>query len=524
MTANKRANSALEWGDFQTPPALCRRVAEVLASIGFAPATVVEPTCGVGGLLCATLSQFPGAVGWGVEIDPEKCGVAESNLADCRHRVERRDFYRVDWDAELGALPAPRLVVGNPPWVTSAELGKAGVSRNLPSKSIASAAQPLRGLDAITGAANFDVSEFMLCRLLLALRDPGDGLAMLVKTSVARRVLCFAWDQKLPGRGACYAFDARREFGVAVDATLLVWRYVAEPGVPEGEDPAQCDTAESSAPEEESANLFHLADPGTLQSVFGRRDGLLVSDLAAFERHRNFWRSESPHSTSLHTNTVAPSREYDYETFRWRSGVKHDCSRVFELHGNGTTLHNGKDDAIDLEREWVYPLCKGSALHRGDAVGSRWIVMPQRRVGEDTGVLQQRAPKVWSYLQSHAEALSARRSSIYRSRPPFSIFGVGDYSFRPWKVAISGLHKSLRFRLLGPHEGQPVLFDDTVYFLGFDDGEVARRVWRGLLSEEVQQFLRSVVFWDTKRPITAKLLGQLDLGQVCAVDSSRAPH
>ena len=79
--------------------------------------------------------------------------------------------------------------------------------------------------------------------------------------------------------------------------------------------------------------------------------------------------------------------------------------------------------------------------------------------------IKREAPRTWDYLQSHADRLDARASSIYRNRPRFSVFGVGPYSFAPWKVAISGFYKRLDFRCVGPVEDKPVVLDDTCYFL-----------------------------------------------------------
>jgi hypothetical protein len=50
------------------------------------------------------------------------------------------------------------LIVGNPPWVTNAELSSLN-SQNLPEKSNIKA---LQGMDAITGRSNFDIGEFVL--------------------------------------------------------------------------------------------------------------------------------------------------------------------------------------------------------------------------------------------------------------------------------------------------------------------------------------------------------------------------
>jgi hypothetical protein len=78
--------------------------------------------------------------------------------------------------------------------------------------------------------------------------------------------------------------------------------------------------------------------------------------------------------------------------------------------------------------------------------------------------LQRSAPKAWQYLLANGAVLAKRGSSIYRNRPRFSIFGVGEYSFSPWKVAISGLYKKLEFVEVPPFRDRPVVLDDTCYF------------------------------------------------------------
>jgi hypothetical protein len=94
---------------------------------------------------------------------------------------------------------------------------------------------------------------------------------------------------------------------------------------------------------------------------------------------------------------------------------------------------------------------------------------------------------------------------------PFALFGIGDYAFVPWKVAVSGLHRTPRFALVGPVDGKPVLFDDTCYFLPFEDESEARVVAEILNSQICQQFLASLTFEDAKRPITVELLQRLNI-------------
>ena len=111
---------------------------------------------------------------------------------------------------------------------------------------------------------------------------------------------------------------------------------------------------------------------------------------------------------------------------------------------------------------------------------------------------------------------------IYKDKPPFSIFGVGDYSFKPYKVAMSGLYKSSHFSLLLPVNGKPVMLDDTCYLLGFDSlGQAA--VALGLLnSQPVQDFLKSIVFPDSKRPYTKDVLMRIDLQKVVSLVSAKS--
>src|ERR1700746_3229599 len=104
------------------------------------------------------------------------------------------------------------------------------------------------------------------------------------------------------------------------------------------------------------------------------------------------------------------------------------------------------------------------------------MLVPQRAVADDTQDIRKLAPKTWQYLQEHGEALDRRASSIYRDRPRFSVFGVGEYTFAPWKVGISGFYKRLEFAVVGPSNGKPTVLDDTAYFVACQSEPEARFV------------------------------------------------
>lgn len=472
-------------GDFQTPLDLARRALARIRRRGFRPRSVLEPTCGLGAFLTASLQTFnddPLAIA-GFDIDSAYVEAARASMprrsGDPPPSIRQGDMFAVDWHRVVAALPEPILVTGNPPWVTAAAVSAIG-GANTPLRTPQAG---LTGLRAITGKSNFDLSEWLLMRLLEACHGRDATIAMLVKTQVARRVLLAAWSDpriKLCD-AAMYRIDAAAAFGVAVDACWFVYS-----------------TRGSST----ECALFDDLEAETRRGAIGFRDGRLIADLNAYARSRSV--------IGLSPQT-------------WRSGIKHDCARVMELTEREAKLVNGFNETVDIEEASLFPMLKSSQVASDRPTGPRrWMVVPQRAPGEDTAPLERNAPRTWAYLSRHGERLDRRASAIYRRRPRFSIFGIGAYSFRPWKVAISGLYKRVRFKVIGPHHHSPVVFDDTVYFLALDAAEQARRVARLLESSLADDYFRALVFFDAKRPITAEILNGLDLERLAAA-TPRAP-
>ena len=279
------------FGDFQTPIELAREVVELVLAADPGITAVVEPTCGVGSFLLATSERLGAATSYfGFELNPryvKACQDAVRN-AGFEAQIQQQDFYTMDWKVFFAQLPARILVIGNPPWVTNAALGVLG-GDNLPAKSNF---QGHNGFAAKTGKANFDISEWMLIRLLESLRGRPATLAMLCKTATARKALRYAWRNDFDlGRSSLHAIDAARHFGVSVDACLLL----THTGVSNGE---------------QRATFYEgLSFAQPLQTI-GMVSGELVSDVTAYLELQDL-----------------DGVEYR----RWRSGVKHDAARIMEL-------------------------------------------------------------------------------------------------------------------------------------------------------------------------------------------------
>ncbi len=467
----------IEFGDYQTPLPLANRICERLARLGVVPQTVVEPTCGIGAFVKASSKCFSSAKKI-VAVDINVTHLSRARKLACLdHRVEliNADFFRMDWEAMLEELTTPILVIGNFPWVTNSALGfiEGG---NLPMKSNF---HNYTGIDAITGKGNFDISEWMTIQAVDWLREEKGSLAILLKTAVARRVLSYIYQTNAPlSRSAIFQINAFKEFGVSADACLLFCDFVGE-------------LKENDCP------VFETVTSTEPDKVIGFRNGDLLSDIRGFDENR-FLSSKT--------------------TVKWRSGIKHDCSKVMELTEKSNGLYNRRGERVEIEEGYLFPLLKGSDVANGRSDDpKRKVIVTQRFVGEETFTIKETAPQTWAYLESHQTDFARRKSKIYQNKPKFAIFGVGDYSFTDWKVAICSLYKRLIFAAVGPCDGKPVIFDDTVYFLPCRTENEARTLCDLLNSEKAQSFFSTYIFWDSKRPITASLLSKIDIGKLASI-------
>lgn len=471
MIAKRKA----EFGDFQTPSDLAREIAEFLRDSGQAPDVIVEPTCGRGSFVAAALTAFPRAKAiYGFDINPayvrEAAETARTHHGPKPH-LECRNFFQMDWVEFFSEIEGDVLVVGNPPWVTNSALGALG-SSNLPAKTNF---QGRNGFASKTGKANFDISEWMLIRLTEVLHRRAGCVAMLCKTAIARKTLRHAWLNRLGiGRCSLHLIDAQTHFGASVDACL----FIVHTGLLE------------SAP---TACVYNDLSFNHKVSTLGLAGKELVANIDEYQRLREI--DGIPYYT-------------------WRSGVKHDAAGVMEFRREEGHLTNGRNEECRLEPTYLYPLLKSSDIANSRLTPDRFVLVTQQKPSDNTDEIKATAPKTWAYLNEHAEALDQRRSTIYAKRARFSVFGVGDYTFSPWKVAVSGLYKNCRFEVVGEHQGKPTLLDDTCYFVPCASAEEARFVCDLLNSDVCQRFLRSLIFFDSKRPVTIDVLNRIDLRRV----------
>lgn len=461
-----------EFGDFQTPRELAFEICQLLSRLNVHPNTIIEPTCGLGSFVAAAQKIFFSSKIIGFDISSKYIEFAQNKFSDNENiLISQADFFEMNWNKILEKLPQPLLIMGNPPWVTNSQLSVLE-SKNLPKKENF---QNFNGLDAMTGKSNFDISEWMLIKLFEALNTQNAFLAMLCKTSVARKVLKYAWKNKIYlTTSSIYRIETEKYFNASVDSCLLFCEF-------------------SDSVQNTTCKIFpNLSAENTLQEI-GFKNNELIASIELYEKTK-------------HLNGGSE--------IKWRSGIKHDCSKVMELSKEGDNYKNGFGEIVELEDEFVYPLLKSSDIANGKLEPRRWVLVTQKEVKDDTQQIAETAPQTWNYLLSKAEFLDNRKSSIYNNRPRFSIFGIGDYSFADWKVAISGFYKKLQFNVVGSCENKPILLDDTCYFIPCKSKDEAEKICSLLNSDFGREFFESYIFWDAKRPITTEILQKLNIDKL----------
>ncbi|KAA6328242.1 hypothetical protein EZS27_022843 [termite gut metagenome] len=470
------------YGDFQTNLNLANHVALRLLSKNILPDVVIEPTCGKGNFILASLKHFHKTKTiYGIEIYKPYVWECKFNIID--FYLENPQANKPDisimhsnvFDFNFRQIKQKHsnekiLIVGNPPWVTNSKLSCLN-SDNLPKKTNF---KNHNGIDAITGKGNFDIAEYITTSLIETFKDTDTNMALLVKNTVIKNIVFEQQRNKYSVSDIeKYGIDSKKEFNVSVDASLFY-----------------CKLNLRTEYEYNCAEFDFYANAKPVKR-FGWVGKKYVSNVDNY----------------LYT------KEIDGESpFVWRQGLKHDCSAVMELERSGSRYINGLNEKIELENDLVYSLLKSSDL-KNTVINQprKFTIVTQKNTGQETNYIKQNYPKIYQYLFAHKADFETRKSSIYNNKPPFSIFGIGDYSFAPYKVAISGLYKTCHFTLVLPFEKKPVMLDDTCYFIGFNKLEYAVYALILLNSEKVMSFLQSITFSDAKRTFTKDVLMRIDL-------------
>ena len=465
-----------EYGDWQTNLPLAISICEHIKSQGIRPQVIIEPTCGQGNFILAALLTFDTIEDvYGIEIYKpylnilnDKLQKFEKPLDNVNIHLYHKNIFDFDFRQITEHIKGRVvLAVGNPPWVTNSKLSEIG-SDNLPIKTNF---KKLKGLEAITGKGNFDIAEYICIQLIEKFSAENVFFAFLLKNSVIKNLV---YEQKT-GKASLsditqYNIDAQKEFNVSVSAALLTMRLYGG--------------------HERNCRVFDFYTKSLLYS-FGWAKDKFVANIDKY----------------IKTKAIDGA-----SPFIWRSGLKHDCSKIMELSKDNGRYINALGEIVDIEDDVIYPLIKSSDV-KGEVIkqSRKYVIVTQHSTHEDTKLMEKKYPKAYQYLVNHADYLDNRKSSIYKNKPRFCMFGIGNYTFKKHKIIISGLYKQTSFSMVSNIDGKTAVCDDTCYMLGFDDYDVAWLTLQILNSKSVQDFINSICFYDAKRAINKDLLMRINL-------------
>lgn len=480
-----RTTSVKEYGDFQTPVHLCNTISHQLKDIGFKPTVLLEPSCGKGNFIISALETFPSiktVIAFEIQEEYKEeffINLSQSTIlnSDIKIIFIIKSFFVINLtkifsENNIDSQKEKFLILGNPPWVTNSSLGQLN-SKNIPHKT--NRRSKLKSLDALTGKSNFDIAETFITGLYDYFHNKDFLLAMICKTATSQSIIknCYVNNYGFDYRS--FLFDAKRDFGISAQANVFVI--------------AKSDQTYRS---ELSCAVYDLHDNTNLLYTFGYKNGKFVSNIDLYEQCK--------------------SLEGDF-MHQWRQGLKHDASSVLVLEKISPGLYKNKlHEIIELEDDLIYPFLKSSDI-KGPIISESkyFVLLTQEKLGQDFTPILQQYPKTWSYLQSHKTYFEKRKSKIYNKHGSFCLFGIGDYSFKKFKIAVSGLYKILQFSMVFSNKIKTIMVDDTCYTLSFDSLDEAVANWILLQTEQAKNYFKSIVFLESKRPYKKENLQRLDL-------------
>ena len=475
---------AEDLGDFQTPTHLTDRICKYLRDNGTVPDTIIEPTCGLGTFILSSLKIFPSLkYVYCVEIQKEyewffKLYLLQQSFeqkvnVDIEFHRDNIFTHRFSnkFTQFLNGFSKNILILGNPPWVTNTELSVLN-SDNVPYKSNI---KRDRGIEAITGKGNFDIAEYIIIQMIQQFSNRPGKIAMLCKTSVMKNIIRDIRKTNLKlSNIKSVLIDTKKEFNINAKGGLFL--------------------ADFGTHAENFCTISSLYEKNYPSKKFGWRNDKFVSNIDLYENYK-YMDGKSP--------------------FVWRQGVKHDAAKVMVLSIKNNNMLNGLQEEVRVEEALLFPFIKSSDLKTPVIRSSdRKIIITQTSLKEETEYIADKYPKLWKYLISHSKHLDNRKSVIYKKRPRFSIFGIGDYAFKPYKVAISGFYKKSNFSLIFPINNKPAMLDDTCYYLFFDNFKDAFITWIILNMDFTKEFLSALVFLDSKRPYTKDILMRIQIFKI----------
>jgi hypothetical protein len=559
------------FGEYYTPPGLADLGVEAAATTveDFATAVVVDPGCGAGAFLTAALrrkraeareaSTSPATAlerltetVVGVDVNPVAVAAArtaylltvlplvvEAGVDSLSLPVFVGDALGLTDDPPGDLAGAATVLVGNPPWIPWERLPEAQKTRLRDGPIERLELFEHEGATARLGHANDDLSlPFVWTCLDRYLRDDGVAAFVLKRDHLRGPAGQLLRSGRVGSRSLTvehvHDFSALDPFGdVDAAAALYLFRVGStgsSPDMGDTERGADSDTKTGTETGTE-AGMETGTDTDVKTDVETGAEADTTGPASVpttvwepTDRTPDFGSLAALRTTLARTETALRPIDPDDGTTPWhrtdadvdalgecayriRHGLKDDAKAVFSVD---------RELLRELEPTHVYPYLRSKHVVKWGLFGHDRFLVPQRQAGEDNErVLAREAPATYDYLVRHRDRLEARGSSWFDAGPFYSLFGLGPYTWAPYKVVWCRLGFNPHFTVVSTVDDallgeKSVVPGDHCMFVACEDEREAHYLCALLNAAPYQRCLRDVA-GSTKASLSKSVVSSLSL-------------
>ena len=175
---------------------------------------------------------------------------------------------------------------------------------------------------------------------------------------------------------------------------------------------------------------------------------------------------------------------------------------ILERYPDGTLLIRNMHDVgkikcprvqAPIEADLVFPLLRGRSMGRWWSKPEEYVLVvqdPNSQKGYPEAWMQKTHPLIWAYLRHFEKLLRVRKAFLKffdpKSDPFYSMYSVGDYTFKPHKVAWVDISSTVKAAVLPEGEANRLIIPEhTVIFLATETRDEAHYVAAVLNSKPV---------------------------------------
>jgi type I restriction-modification system DNA methylase subunit len=179
--------------------------------------------------------------------------------------------------------------------------------------------------------------------------------------------------------------------------------------------------------------------------------------------------------------------------------LKKEAENLLIINGTNRAKKKIKEVKNIIEPTYVFPFLKPKNVKKWKIKGYSYALLPQKKYGEkNESELRIKAPLTYKYFYQFKDDLLGRSSKWLKQEgfPFYSTFGIGDYSFKPYKVVWCCMTYSPNFAVVSSVNDsfvgeKQVMPDNTIGYFSFDNENEAHFVCAIMNSKIASELLEN---------------------------------